>query len=463
MPTARWSHLLAYEIPTEQMPKLDDVTLQASGTEPHIDLVSVGLTVVEGPARGQQMQLGPGSARIGSAPANHLVVADPHVSRMHCELRVEREQALVVDLGSKNGTWLDGVRVQTGYLTHGCLLRFGSSAVRVDFGGAPLHVPVSTHSRFGGLIGGSVEMRAVYALLERAAPTAATVLLRGETGTGKELAARAVHNASTRSAQPFVPVDCGAIAATLIESELFGHARGAFSGAVSDRRGLFEEANGGTIFLDEIGELPISLQPRLLRALETREVRRVGANHSRTVDVRVVAATNRSLAAAVNEGAFREDLYYRLAVVEIELPPLRARRKDIPLLAAEFNERFAGASSTIPPEVMSSLMHRSWPGNVRELRNFVERGASIGWLMPGRPGEGPQPPEVPAAFDAVVEADRPLSDARSRFVALFERAYVQKLLRTTGGNVTRAAELAGVNRRTIQRLVARSGDAEDDE
>jgi transcriptional regulator with GAF, ATPase, and Fis domain len=258
-----------------------------------------------------------------------------------------------------------------------------------------------------------------------------------------------------------VPVDCGAIAATLIESELFGHARGAFSGAVSDRKGLFEEAHGGTLFLDEIGELPVSLQPRLLRALETREVRRVGSNVARTVDVRVVAATNRSLARAVNEGAFREDLYYRLAVVEIELPPLRARREDIPMLAAEFNERFAGADAVIPPEVVASLLHRSWPGNVRELRNFVERGASIGWMMPGRATE-PPPPEVPAAFEAIIEADRPLADARSRFVALFERAYVQKLLRATGGNVTRAAELAGVNRRTIQRLVARSGDGDDE-
>jgi DNA-binding NtrC family response regulator len=445
------------------MPKLDDVTLQANNLDPHVDIVSVELTVAEGPGRGQRLQLGPGTARIGSAPGSQLCITDPHVSRMHCEVRIERDHATLLDLGSKNGTWVDGVRIQSAWLAPGSLIRLGSSAVRVEYGRAPLHVAVSTRTRFGGLIGGSLEMRRAYALLERAAAAAATVLLRGETGTGKELAARAIHQSSPRAAGPFVPVDCGSIAATLIESELFGHTRGAFSGAVGDRKGLFEEAHGGTIFLDEIGELPIALQPRLLRALETREVRRIGSNTPRAIDVRVVAATNRSLARAVNEGVFREDLYYRLAVVEIEMPPLRSRREDIPVLADEFNERFAGAGAPIPPEVMSSLLDRSWPGNVRELRNFVERGATIGWLLE-RPGTGPAaPPEVPAGLEAAIDAEQPLAEARNRFVAVFERAYVQKLLRATGGNVTRAAELAGVNRRTIQRLVARSGDAGDDE
>jgi DNA-binding NtrC family response regulator len=253
-----------------------------------------------------------------------------------------------------------------------------------------------------------------------------------------------------------VPVDCGAIAATVIESELFGHARGAFSGAIADRRGLFEEADGGTLFLDEIGELPLGLQAKLLRVLETREVRRVGENRARRVNVRIVAATNRPLAEGVNGGTFREDLYYRLAVVDIHVPPLRARREDIRALAQHFYRRFSAEEGPVPPEMMSALMTRSWPGNVRELRNVIERGVSLRWQESGG-AENPFGAPIPPGIEAIVPLELPLKDARKAWEERFESLYTAALLQKTRGNVTRAAELAGVNRRHLQRMLARLG------
>jgi DNA-binding NtrC family response regulator len=295
----------------------------------------------------------------------------------------------------------------------------------------------------------------VYALIERIAPTEMTVLIQGDTGTGKELVAREIHEHSARAKGPFVAVDCGAIAPNVIESELFGHVRGAFSGAVSDRRGLFEESDGGTLFLDEIGELPINLQAKLLRALEAREIRRVGGNAAKKVNVRVVAATNRGLARSVNEGSFREELYYRLAVGEIYLPPLHARRGDIPLLAAHFYTQFSGNEDPVPEGLLSALLTRSWPGNVRELRNFIERCVSLGWQesAPADPGSR----ELIAGLDALVPLQLPMKDARQAWMEQFERAYVTGQLRRTEGNVTRAAESAGVSRRFFQRAMVRLG------
>jgi transcriptional regulator with GAF, ATPase, and Fis domain len=291
--------------------------------------------------------------------------------------------------------------------------------------------------------------------MERAAPTNSTVLLQGETGTGKELVARAIHDASRRAAGPFVAIDCGAIAPTVIESELFGHVRGAFSGAIGDRKGLFEDADGGSIFLDEIGELPIALQAKLLRALETFEVRRVGGNAVKKVDVRVIAATNRALSQAVNEGTFREELYYRLAVVEIVLPPLRARREDIPMLAQHFHAQFTGGQVPLPADLLSALMTRSWPGNVRELRNFIERQVALGWAQGGHPKGAHH--VLPSGIEAFVPVDLPLKQAREAWVEEFEGVYVRALLKRTSGNVTRAAKAAGVSRRFLQRLMVRLG------
>jgi DNA-binding NtrC family response regulator len=302
-------------------------------------------------------------------------------------------------------------------------------------------------------------MRRLYTVLERAAPTQATVLIQGETGTGKELVARELHRHSRRSEGPFVPVDCGAIAPNVIESELFGHTRGAFSGAVSDRRGLIEEAHGGTLFLDEVGELPLNLQAKLLRVLETREVRRVGANTARAVDVRLVAATHRMLAQSVNEGSFREDLYYRLAVVEVQLPPLRFRREDLPLLADHFYRRLTGDAGAIPHELVAVLMTRSWPGNVRELRNFIERCVTLGITSPGPASSREGPISARDGIEAALPLNLhvPLKEARDEALERLEHIYVQSVLRRSEGNVTRAAELAGVSRRFLQRLISRLG------
>ncbi len=301
-------------------------------------------------------------------------------------------------------------------------------------------------------MGSSVEMRRTYTVLERVAPTDATVLVGGE---DRDRQGDVWPEPSTRhrSGRRAFVGGCAAIAEHLIESELFGHVRGAFTGAVSDRTGLFEAANSGTLFLDEIGELPASLQPKLLRAIEAREVRPVGSNAPRAVDVRLIAATNRRLELSVNEGAFREDLYYRLAVVSINLPPLRARRDDIPLLAAHFYAELSDGE-TLPPHLVPALLARSWPGNVRELRNFIERTISLGWESPP---PGTEPEILPPGAEALVPVDLPLKRARAVWEQRFERIYIRALLRRTGGNVSRAAKLAGVTRRTIQRMMVASG------
>jgi DNA-binding NtrC family response regulator len=306
------------------------------------------------------------------------------------------------------------------------------------------------------LIAQSAAMRPVLELIARVGPSDANVLITGENGTGKGLVAQAIHAVSARGTRPFISVNMGGLPEGVFESELFGHVRGAFTGATSNRRGLFEEAAGGTIFLDEIGELPLSLQPKLLRALEGREVRPVGSNAPRAIDVRVVAATNRRLARAVNDGSFREDLYYRLAVVEIVLPPLRDRAEDIVTLANLFHAGITGADGTLSPQVLESLRSRSWPGNVRELRNFVERSALLGWTTP-EPVEAPPAPAPATSLEALASADLPLKEARDHCLVRFEALYITALLRKTRGNVTRAAGLAGVSRRYLHRLILERG------
>ena len=397
--------------------------------------------------------------KIGTSPGNKLRLTDPTVSRIHCELSPIPGGVRVTDEGSTNGTWVDGHRVRDVDVGSGATVRIGATTLRVQVGDDTLEIPLSNRDSFGGVVGSSVAMRRVYAVMERAAPSTATVLLQGETGTGKELVARAIHDGSRRAQGPFVAIDCGAIAPTIIESELFGHVRGAFSGAVGDRKGLFEEAHGGTLFLDEIGELPIALQAKLLRVLETLEVRRVGSNATRKVDVRVVAATNRPLAPAVNEGAFREELYYRLAVVEIVLPPLRARREDIPKLAAHFSTQFAGAPTMLSPDFVSSLMTRSWPGNVRELRNYIERQVTLGGpdVSPASSSRKAPARVLPSGIEAFVPVDLPMKQARDAWLAEFDGAYARALLKRTSGNVTRAAEIANVSRRFLQRLMLKLG------
>jgi DNA-binding NtrC family response regulator len=432
----------------------DLVTNVLGGSGNSIPLAGIDLVVVEGADRGARAAVGPGITRVGTSASNHLRLRDRAVSRVHCELRLLDRAVQIVDAGSTNGTFAEGVRIADASLAPGSVFRVGTTAIRIEAANAPTRVPVSSRDHFGGLLGSSVAMKRVYAVLERLAATDTTALIHGETGTGKELAARAVHEASRRARGPFVTVDCGAIAETLIESELFGHVRGAFSGAHAERRGLFEEAHGGTLFLDEIAELPLSLQPKLLRVLEAREVRRLGANAGRPIDVRVLAATHRSLAQSVNEGAFREDLYYRLAVVEVELPPLRAHREDLVTIARRFHERFSGSEGPLPDALVRAIGARSWTGNVRELRNFIERSVTLGALAEHPPTQAPSSLAAASAADAMVPVHLPLKEARVAWMDQFERRYAEALLRRTGGNVTRAAEIAGVHRRTFQRLMA---------
>jgi DNA-binding NtrC family response regulator len=442
--------------------QLEITTQIMDGQASRLEYPAIELEVTAGPDKGKRCRFDPAGTRIGTAPGSQLVLTDRTVSRLHCELRVIGRSLRLSDSGSTNGTYVDGVRVLDAEIPPGAAIRLGATQVKVVAGGQKATVDLSPRHSFGDVIGASNEMRRLFTVLEKIAPTETTVLIQGETGTGKELVARAIHDASRRARMPFVVVDCGAIAENLIESELFGHVRGAFSGAVGDRRGLFEEANGGTLFLDEIGELPAVLQPKLLRVLETFEVRRVGSNTPKRVDVRIVAATNQPLARNVNDGTFREDLYYRLAVVELLLPPLRARREDVALLARHFYRRYAGENEALPQELLSSIASRAWPGNVRELRNFVERSVSLGYGAAAAAAPAPAEAGETAALP-MVPTHLPLKDARAAWTAQFEMVYVKALLAKTRGNVTRAAELAGINRRSLQRLIASLGLRADDE
>jgi DNA-binding NtrC family response regulator len=303
-------------------------------------------------------------------------------------------------------------------------------------------------------------MLAVYKQIAHAAGSEAPVLITGETGTGKELIARALHHHSRRAARPFVPVNCGALAESLLESELFGHVRGSFTGALGDKKGVFEQADGGSIFLDEIGETTAAVQVRLLRVLEQGEVRPVGASRVTTVNVRVVAATNRDLERAVREGSFRQDLYYRLNVIRIAVPPLRDRREDIPLLAAHVLREVAtrsGAPRRLSPEALAALMSYAWPGNVRELENVLER------LALAATGETLDVEDLPASFRERPPArlEAPLFDGLPSLEEM-EKRYLAHVLETLKGNRTRAAEVLGIDRRTLYRMMERFGMGEEE-
>ena len=422
---------------------------------------------------------------VGTSPECDLVVPDPRVSRRHCELRLTRKGVVLRDLGSKNGTLVGDLAVTEALLPLGAVVTLAGSRLSTHLVGAPSVVPLSPSTRFGEALGESLPMRALFAALERAAISSETVLLLGESGTGKEVLARAIHASSPRKDGPFVVFDCSAVAPSLIEAELFGHARGAFTGAVAAHAGLIEQADRGTLFIDELGELPLDLQPKLLRALEARQVRRVGATEWRPFDARIVAATHRDLRARVTEGSFREDLYYRLAVVEVNIPPLRERKDDIPGLV----ERFLAAQTPkrtladLPPHAMALLLAHDWPGNVRELRNVVARlclfpDFAVSALdkarkPPAAPAASPAAPEpapaapAPATNDAPAgEADDgdlgallglPLLSAREMVLERFERRYLATKLREHGGNISRTAEAIGVSRQFLHKLVDRYG------
>ncbi|HTE52468.1 MAG TPA: sigma-54 dependent transcriptional regulator, partial [Kofleriaceae bacterium] len=324
--------------------------------------------------------------------------------------------------------------------------------LRFDVGARDIEIPLSRRDQFGRLRGGSVAMRAVYALLEAAASGTSSVLLQGESGTGKDLAAESIHLESARQAGPFVVVDCGAVPGNLLEAELFGHEAGAFTDAATLRVGAFEAAAGGTLLLDEIGELALDLQPKLLRAIDRREIQRIGSTRRIPVDVRIIAASNRDLKAEVNARRFRSDLYFRLAVLVVTMPPLRERTSDIPALVKAILDALGDLDSPMARslsggELLPELLRHAWPGNVRELRNYVEA-----CIVRQESALAPPPAHEPAIDTAL-----PLRAVRDRWIRHVERRYLEQLLLLHGNNVTAAARAAGVDRVHLHRLLSRAG------
>ena len=374
---------------------------------------------------------------VGTHAANGLVLTDTAVSRYHLELTPRGDGVAVRDLESRNGVFLGGARVQDAIVESDSTISLGRTKLDITLREHDTPLEPKELTSFGNLVGRSVATQALFRILERIAPTQVNVLVLGETGTGKELIARALHDASTRRERPFVVFDCGAVAENLIESEFFGHVKGAFTGAMGARAGAFEQANSGTIFLDEIGDLPLAMQPKLLRALEAGMVKRVGETGYRRVDVRVVAATHHDLGALVQAGRFRADLYYRLSVIVVRVPALRDRREDIPLLVRLFAERLGRAAAEFDEHELRRLYELPFAGNVRELRNEVERAL----LLPSAGGPPPSSTSSIAPRSATSALSDEAFEARGRRVvdALFRRAGNQKL----------AAQDLGISRRTL--------------
>jgi DNA-binding NtrC family response regulator len=415
------------------------------------------LTVVDGPDRGCQVVSEQDELHIGSDAGNQLVLRDNTVSRHHCRISATEAGFLLRDLGSTNGTVVNGMRVQSALLDASVELLLGKSVVRFEILDEEISAPLSEIEHFGPVLGASPLMRRLFALLPRIASADTTVLIEGETGTGKGLLAEAIHQASPRASGPFVEIDCGAIPPNLIESELLGHERGSFTGAHATRIGAFEVASGGTIFLDEIGELPLDMQPKLLRVLERRQVKRIGSDALIPVDVRIIAATNRNLHQEVNHGRFRQDLFYRLHVVKLRVPALRERRGDVPLLASHFYRQFVGADDARPPAaLLATLLRHDWPGNIRELRNAIERSVLLGdpalWQAIGASGGAA---DQESELTVQVDENASFRAAKEQVVSRWERAYVRELLERHEGNLSQAARAVRMDRNHLRELLRR--------
>ncbi len=419
------------------------------------------LHVLHGPEAGLAIDIPRAGLVLGASAVSDVTLTDPSVSSRHCSVRPTAHGFEVSDLGSTNGTVYDGAQITRASVPAGAVLALGATVIQLLPDEEAVVIPPSAASRFGGLVGSSLPMRQIYGLLERASASNAPMLLLGESGTGKEVCARAVHDSSPRSKGPFVIFDCGAASESLLESDLFGHVRGAFTGADRERAGAFALAHGGTLFLDEIGDLPLRLQPKLLRLLETGTIQPLGAGRQQAYDVRVVAATHRDLRAEVDRGSFRGDVYYRLAVVEVHLPPLRERLDDVPELVHLFLERDGVAvpsRTALASKNLDRLRAYTWPGNVRELRNAVARAVALAPkgapfaempVLVGSTSASPRAPEV--------RADRPFSEAKAELVEQFERAYLRDLFANHGDNLSEAARIAGIERKHLYRLMARLG------
>ncbi len=441
---------------------------------PRVSLGTLRVEVIGGPAQGSATLLDADLVSLGSAKGNTLVVADPTVSRFHLELSRQGGDIVATDLGSTNGTYVGAVRIERARLPPGAVLRIGQTELRLAHG-LDTEVPLFGEERLAGVRGRSPLMQRLMSQLERVAPGAASVLLIGESGTGKEVTSRAIHELSPRAAAPFVTVDCGSIPPTLLASELLGHERGSFTGAERQHIGAFERAAGGTVLLDEIGELPAEVQSTLLGVLERKRYRRVGGSAELTMDARVIAATHRDLRAGVNGGTFRLDLYYRLAVVVLRLPPLRDRPEDIPVLVDHFVRELGYVGSgqeLLGDEALTLLARQSWPGNARELRNAVEamllmgtahdlegvaEGAGAAAATSGPAGAAPGASSGGSgASDADdPELSRPYREARAEVTRAFEARYLRHLLDRAEGNVSKAARLAQMDRSHLIELLRR--------
>ena len=412
-----------------------------------VQIAKFRLRVLTGPDAPRIIESTSSELTIGSGLDQDLQLTDQYVSRNHCVIRVGEDGLICEDLDSTNGTLVGEHRVKGAVIAPGDMITVGETVMEVELPGDSISEPLSRDDHYGKVLGRSVAMRRVFALLERVASSDATVLIEGETGTGKSALAEAIHANSPRAGKPFVVVDCGALPRHLLESELFGHERGAFTGATETRVGLFESAVGGTVLLDDIGELPIDVQPKLLRALERRRIRRVGSSREFPVDVRLICATHRDLRRAVNQRTFRSDLWYRINTVRVTLPPLRERRDDIPMLVATFFRDLLGDPNACPPsEVVRSMMCSTWPGNVRELRSAVERS------LVGAPLTLDEDAAAGGGANGIS-----FRTAKSLAAAAWEKRYLAELLPAHDGNVSKAARAAKMNRSHLSELVRRHG------
>ena len=449
------------------MDHLAGTRIRREATPAAVNLRRCKLVVIKGPQRGTEFVIAGDVIRVGKAGENDLEITDETVSRVHFEIVRDAKGYLLRDLKSTNGTFLDGAEIKEAYIRAGSVV--GAGAVELKFTPFEERIEIlpSEKEALGEMVGRSAPMREIFGLIERIAPTDATVLIEGETGTGKDMIARALHLLSKRSGAPFIVVDCGAVAGTLIESELFGHEKGSFTGAVAARQGAFELASGGTVFLDELGELSLDLQPKLLRVLEQRELRKVGGSKTLKVDLRVVAATRKDLRSEVEKGKFREDLYFRLNVVPITAPSLRERREDIPLLLDHFLTKLGPPGQprlVLGDSTRQALMAHDWPGNVRELRNVIERALALGTdpsVLVSPLGDGPprassaagQSGELPAEFEAGLS----FRDTKEKWNEAFERRYLTWLLRRAEGNISKAARDADMDRKYLHKLIRKYG------
>jgi DNA-binding NtrC family response regulator len=420
--------------------------------------VACRLAVIEGPDRGRTWPIGDSELRIGTDAGCDVVLADDRVSALHASVVADEARFVVRDLSSTNGTWYEGSRVTVVAVAAGSTLRVGRTSLRIEPEAQPLDLPPSQARRFGDLVGESLAMREVFAVLERVAASDATLLVEGETGTGKELVARAVHDASERRRGPFIAVDCGALPEGLLESELFGHVKGAFTGAAHARTGMIVRAHGGTLFLDELGRISPTIQARLLRVLEERIVRPLGGDNERAVDVRVIAASRDDLDAEVAAGRFRPDLLYRLAVVRVTLPPLRTRREDLAPLVRELLRRRGFADAPVAGPNLDRLVAHSWPGNVRELRNVIDRAIA---LAPGVQRFADLAVRVESAQAAeaglAVRSDLPYAEAKAAVLHDLERRYLADVLARTDGNLSAASRESGIDRKHLRALARKHG------